>query len=396
MQYEISERMAAMQPSMIREILKATSNPEVIAFSAGNPAPNAFPIGDIAQITADILQEQPVDALQYGVTEGYPLLLEAVRNLCKTRYDISISENEGLMIISGAQQGADLVTKTLINPGDTVLCEDPSFIGCLNCFRSYRAKLVGIEMEEDGVNLEKLEAEMKKPHVKLFYMIPNFQNPSGITTSLEKRNAVLALAQKYNVMILEDNPYGDLRFHGETIPSIKSMDTEGAVIYMGSFSKIIAPGLRVGYVIAPKEILAKMVVGKQCADVHTTMLSQMICYRFLATRDLDSHLSRLQGIYRGKCELMISTMEKEFASGVAHTNPEGGLFLWCTLPEGADMTSFCQKAVERGVAVVPGIAFLADPETPCRSFRMNFSTPADEAIVEGVKRLGLLTKEFLR
>ena len=174
------------------------------------------------------------------------------------------------------------------------------------------------------------------------------------------------------------------------------MDTEGAVIYMGSFSKIIAPGLRVGYVIAPKEILAKMVVGKQCADVHTTMLSQMICYRFLATRDLDSHLSRLQGIYRGKCELMISTMEKEFASGVAHTNPEGGLFLWCTLPEGADMTSFCQKAVERGVAVVPGIAFLADPETPCRSFRMNFSTPADEAIVEGVKRLGLLTKEFLR
>lgn len=396
MNYQISDRMAAMQPSMVREILKATADPNIIAFSAGNPAPNAFPVSDITAIVSEIMAEQPIDALQYGVTEGYPALIETIKGLCAGRYGIPMREGEGLIIISGAQQGADLATKTLVNAGDTVLCEDPSFIGCLNCFRSYGAKLVGVEMEDDGVNLEKLEAEMKKPNVKLFYVIPNFQNPSGITTSLEKRKAILALAKKYNVMILEDNPYGDLRFRGETVPSIKSMDDDGAVIYMGSFSKIIAPGLRVGFVIAPNPVLSKMVVGKQCADVHTTMLAQLICHRFLTTRDLEAHLSRLQAIYRNKCDLMIRGMEAEFAPGVAHTTPDGGLFLWCTLPEGADMMAFCQKAVECGVAVVPGVAFLADESASSRSFRMNFSTPSDEAIVEGVKRLGALTKEFLR
>lgn len=396
MNYQISDRMAAMQPSMIREILKATTDPSIIAFSAGNPAPNAFPVEDITQITAEIMSQQPIDALQYSVTEGYPALREAVKQLCADRYSIHLAPGEDLIMISGAQQGADLVTKTLVNAGDTVLCEDPSFIGCLNCFRSYQAKLVGVEMENDGVNLEKLEAEMKKPNVKLFYMIPNFQNPSGITTSLEKRRAILALAKKYNVMILEDNPYGDLRFTGTDIPSIKSMDDAGAVIYMGSFSKIIAPGLRVGYIIAPIPILSKMIVGKQCADVHTTMLSQLICHRFLTTRDLNAHLARLRTIYRDKCALMVDGIEREFAPGVAHTSPEGGLFLWCTLPEGMDMMAFCQKAVASKVAVVPGVAFLTDESAPSRSFRMNFSTPSDEAIVEGVKRLGQLTKEFLR
>lgn len=396
MNYQISDRMAAMQPSMIREILKATTDPSIIAFSAGNPAPNAFPVEDITKITAEIMAEQPIDALQYSVTEGYPALREAVKQLCADRYGIRLAPGEDLIMISGAQQGADLVTKTLVNAGDTVLCEDPSFIGCLNCFRSYQAKLVGVEMENDGVNLEKLEAEMKKPNVKLFYMIPNFQNPSGITTSLEKRRAILALAKKYNVMILEDNPYGDLRFTGTDIPSIKSMDDAGAVIYMGSFSKIIAPGLRVGYIIAPTPILSKMIVGKQCADVHTTMLAQLICHRFLTTRDLNAHLARLRTIYRDKCALMVDGIEREFAPGVAHTSPEGGLFLWCTLPEGMDMMAFCQKAVANKVAVVPGVAFLTDESAPSRSFRMNFSTPSDEAIVEGVKRLGQLTKEFLR
>lgn len=396
MNYQISDRMAAMQPSMIREILKATTDPSIIAFSAGNPAPNAFPVEDITKITAEIMAEQPIDALQYSVTEGYPALRDAVKKLCAERYGIRLSPGEDLIMISGAQQGSDLVTKTLVNVGDTVLCEDPSFIGCLNCFRSYGAKLVGVEMESDGVNLEKLEMEMKKPNIKLFYMIPNFQNPSGITTSLEKRRAILALAKKYNVMILEDNPYGDLRFTGTDIPSIKSMDDDGAVIYMGSFSKIIAPGLRVGYIIAPSPILSKMVVGKQCADVHTTMLAQLICHRFLTTRDLNAHLTRLQAIYRDKCALMVDGIEREFAPGVAHTSPEGGLFLWCTLPESMDMMAFCQKAVANKVAVVPGVAFLTDETSPSHSFRMNFSTPSDEAIVEGVKRLGQLTKEFSR
>lgn len=396
MKYVISDRMAAMQPSMIREILKATANPNVIAFSAGNPAPNAFPVEEIAKITAQIMTEQPIDALQYGLTEGYPALRTKIRELCEQRYGIRLGAGEDLIIISGAQQGCDLVTKSLINEGDTVLCEDPSFIGCLNCFRSYKANLVGVPMEEDGVNLEKLEEEMKKPNVKMFYIIPNFQNPTGITTSLEKRKAILALAKKYNVVILEDNPYGDLRFCGEHIPPIKSMDDCGAVIYMGSFSKVVAPGLRVAYIMAPNEILAKMTVGKQCVDVHTTMLAQLICYRFLTEYDLGAHLERLQGLYRDKCNLMIEGIEREFAPGIAHTTPDGGLFLWCTLPEGADMMAFCAKAVEQNVAVVPGVAFLPNASDTSRSFRMNFSTPSDEAIVEGVKRLGKVSKEFLR
>lgn len=394
MHTEISSRMASMKPSLVREILKASSDPAVIPFSAGNPAPNAFPVEDIAAITADIFRDTPIDALQYSITEGYPALRAQTKALCAGRYGTPLKEDDDLIIISGAQQGADLVTKVLVNEGDTVLCEDPSFIGCLNCFRSYGCNLVGVELEEDGVNLEKLEEAMKGPNVRLFYIIPNFQNPSGITTSLEKRKAILELAKKYNVMVLEDNPYGDLRYSGQALPSIKSMDDDGAVIYMGSFSKIIAPGLRVGFVIAPKAVLAKMIVGKQCADVHTAILPQMICERFLATRDLEAHLSRLQKIYRDKLGLMLDGIRHEFLPQVRCTVPEGGLFVWCTLPDGADMQAFCKKAVEQKVAVVPGIAFIADPATPCQSFRMNFSTPTDEAIVEGIKRLGALTKQL--
>ena len=231
-------------------------------------------------------------------------------------------------------------------------------------------------------------------YTKLIYTIPNFQNPSGITTSLKKRQEILRLAEKYGVMVMEDNPYGDLRFSGEAVPSIKSMDKNGHVVYVGSFSKILAPGLRVAFAVAPKPLIAKMTVGKQCADVHTTILTQMICERFLATCDLTAHIQKISDIYRKKCQLMIDCIDREFSPKVTHTNPEGGLFLWCTLPEGADMLDFCQRAVQAKVAVVPGVAFLADETTPCRSFRMNFSTPTDENIIKGVSILGKLTKEL--
>lgn len=394
MNYELSHRMAALQPSLIREILKSTSDPSVISFAAGNPAPNAFPVQEVMEIATEILRQEPISALQYSVTEGYPPLREACKQMLRERYGISTEGNE-LIIISGAQQGADLAAKVLVNEGDTVLCEDPSFIGCLNTFRSYRCNLVGIEMESDGLNLEQLERAMREqPNVKLLYLIPNFQNPTGITTSLEKRRAILELANRYNVVILEDNPYGDLRFSGSPVPSIKSMDTTGAVIYNGSFSKILAPGLRVGFLLAPTELLGKLTVGKQCADVHTNILAQMICHRWLTSCDLDAHLQRISSIYKQKCQLMLDGIEKEFASSVTHTVPDGGLFLWCTLPEGADMLDFCRKAVEKKVAVVPGSAFLADETAPCRSFRMNYSTPTDENIVKGVALLGELTKQL--
>lgn len=386
--------MSSLQPSLIREILKATADPAVIPFAAGNPAPDAFPVAEIARITNEIFSQSPIAALQYSVTEGYPPLRAALKEMLVNHYGIPTENNE-LIVISGAQQGADLTAKALINEGDTVLCEDPSFIGCLNCFRSYNCNLVGVEMEEDGMSIAKLEQAIKEnKNVKLLYIIPNFQNPTGITTSAAKRREILRIAKENNIVIMEDNPYGDLRFSGEPIPSIKSMDDSGNVIYVGSFSKILAPGMRVAFVLAPAPIIAKMTVGKQCADVHTNILAQMICERFLATCDLDAHIAHLRDIYRKKCSLMLDLIDQEFAPSVTHTNPEGGLFVWCTLPEGADMLAFCNKAVEHKVAVVPGMAFLADESAPCRSFRMNFSTPADERIVEGIKILGKLTREL--
>ena len=395
MQYVFSDRMASMRPSMVREILKATSDPNVIPLAAGNPAPNAFPVDQIRQIAKEILEEHPIEALQYSITEGYAPLRQRLRELSESHYGIPVGEENDLIILSGAQQGMDLATKALCNEGDTILCEDPSFIGSLNCFRSYHAHLVGIPMQEDGIDPQQLEqAILREPNVRMLYLIPNFQNPSGITTSLEKRREIYRICVKHQVLILEDNPYGDLRFSGEPVPSIKSFDTEGIVIYVGSFSKILAPGVRVAWTVAPKPIIAKMTVGKQCADVHTNILAQMICERWLATTDLNAHLSRLQGIYRDKCQLMIDGIRREFAPSVAYTTPQGGLFLWCTLPEGADMMDFCNRAVAQKVAVVPGVAFLADENAPSRSFRMNFSTPTDEGIITGCQRLGKLTREL--
>ena len=395
MNYQFSDRMATLKPSLVREILKASSDPEVIAFSAGNPAPDAFPVEDVRRIAGEILDDAPIDALLYSITEGYAPLGEALKRMVQTHYAIPLSADDDLIVISGAQQGMDLAAKAFVNEGDTVLCEDPSFIGSLNCFRSYNCNLVGVGMESDGLNTAKLEqAIIKNQKVKLLYTIPNFQNPTGITTSAEKRREILRICREHGVMVLEDNPYGDLRFSGEPVAPIKSMDTDGAVIYVGSFSKILAPGMRVGFVLAPKAVIAKMTVGKQCADVHTNMLAQMICDRWLATCDLSAHLERLRGIYRRKCRLMLECIDREFAPCVTHTTPDGGLFLWCTLPDGADMLDFCSRAVAQKVAVVPGVAFLANESDPCQSFRMNFSTPTDEAIVEGCKRLGKLTREL--
>lgn len=395
MNYKFSNRMASMKPSMVREILKSTSDPNVIPFAAGNPAPSAFPVDDVTRITADILREQPIDALQYSISEGYPPLREALKKLVASHYGIHVRAHDDLIVISGAQQSADLATKALVNEGDTVLCESPSFVGCLNCFRSYHANLVGVPMESDGVNLAELERLIEsEPNVKLFYVIPNFQNPTGITTSLHKREAILRICTAHGVVVLEDNPYGDLRFSGEPIPSIKSMDTEGAVIYTGSFSKILAPGMRVGFALAHSELIAKMTVGKQCADVHTNMLAQLICDRWLSTCDLNAHIKRLTKIYSDKCALMLGCIDREFSPSVTATRPEGGLFLWCTLPDGVDMMKFCEAAVKQRVAVVPGTAFLADEAQPCQSFRMNFSTPSDEMIIEGCKRLGELTRKI--
>ncbi len=395
MEYVIAERMRHMKPSAIREIFKYSANPEYIPFSAGNPAPEAFPCREMAEISAKIFAENPIGALQYNFTEGYPALRDAVRQDLRNRLHIG-KEMDDVLITSGAQQVMDLAAKVLCNEGDVILCEAPSFIGSLNTFRSYRVRLRGIPMQSDGMDLAALEQALREePDARCIYTIPNFQNPSGITMSLEKRKALYALAKQYGVLILEDNPYGDLRVSGQDLPCIKSFDEEGLVIYAGSFSKVISPGLRVGYACAPKEILQKMVVGKQGQDVHTNILAQMLCHAFLTEYDYTGHLARLREIYRQKSALILGKIEEHLVpQGVTYAPVEGGLFVWCTLPEGIDMLEFCRKAVEKKVCVVPGSAFLTDESLPCASFRMNFSTPTDEQIVLGTERLGQLAAEM--
>lgn len=396
MQYQFSENISELKPSAIREILKFTGMPGVISFAAGNPAPEAFPTEKIASISEQLLRENPVLAMQYSVTEGYTPLRDTLKKIMKEKNCYS-PKTDDLIITSGAQQANELTCKVLLNRGDTLICESPSFIGSLNAFKSYGVNLTGIPLESDGMNMNALEETLKtNPNCKLIYVIPNFQNPTGFVMSLEKRKTLYALACKYNAIILEDNPYGDLRFSGEEIPSIKSMDVENRVVYSGTFSKILAPGFRVGYVIGAKEILQKIIVCKQVADVHTNIWAQAICERFLNTVNMDEHFENLRKIYRHKCNLMTNTMKDFFSEKVTFQNPDGGLFIWCNLPDECDMNEFCKKSVEDyKIAVVPGNAFLVNETEKINSFRLNFSTPTDEQIVKGITILGKITKEFL-
>lgn len=389
MDYTFSDRISGLKASAIREILKFTADPTVISFAAGNPAPESFPVDIVREVTADILEKNPIGALQYSISEGYVPLREALKD--RLRGKSQFFEGDDLIITSGAQQAVELVTKCLCNSGDVILCENPSFIGSLNAFRSYNVRLVGIPIEEDGICLSALEEALKtNKNIKMLYLIPNFQNPSGITMSLAKRQAVYALAKQYGVVIVEDDPYGELRFEGEFLPPIKSFDKDGVVAYVGSFSKLLAPGIRVGYLAAGKELIQKVVVAKQVSDVHTNILSQQLCHRFMTEYDFEGHIREIRKIYQSKCFLMLSEMEKKLSSDIQYVKPQGGLFIWCTLPQGSDMMGFCRRAVENKVAVVPGSAFVANENDETLSFRMNFSTPTDEQIVKGVGILGTI------
>lgn len=397
MNFVFSEKVSHLQASAIREILKYSADPQVISFAAGSPAPEALPADELVELSKELLSEEASLAFQYGVTEGYAPLREEVKKILAER-GVFDPEYDDVIITSGAQQANELSAKVLCNEGDTLLVESPCFIGSLNAFKSYHVDLQGVALEDDGINIEELEQKLKAGGVKLVYLIPNFQNPTGKTMSWEKREKAYELCGRYGAVILEDNPYGDLRFEGEDIKSIKTLDTEGRVIYSGTFSKILAPGIRVGYVCAHKDIIQKIVVCKQVADVHSTMWSQMLAYRFLKRYDLNEHLAKLKVVYKHKTELMLSEIEKSFSSKISYTRPQGGLFIWCTLPEGVttrQMVDFCTTAVkDYKVAIVPGTAFEISEADETRSFRLNFSTPTDEAIIKGIGILGKLSKEM--
>ena len=389
MKYTFSDKIAELKPSAIREIFKSLTDPSVISFAAGNPAPESFPVRELSQLSAELFQTNANQALQYGITEGYTPLREAIEERQKEKFG-TVREGDNTLIVSGGQQGIELTCKVLCNEGDVVVCEDPSFIGALNSFRSNGAKTVGVPVEEDGISVEALEETLRTTkNVKLLYLIPTFQNPSGITMSLAKRKAVLALAKQYGVIILEDNPYGELRFAGEDLPTIKSLDTDGIVVYCSSFSKILSAGMRVGFVIAPQELAKKLVVAKQGEDVHTNLFFQMLCHAYVTRYDLDAHIRTINELYRRKCNLMLSCIDESIpADRVTFTRPEGGLFIWGTVKDFSDSSTLVKKALEKKVAVVPGSAFLCDLSATSPSFRLNYSTPSDEQIVEGIGRLG--------
>lgn len=395
MEYRISEKMQALKPSAIREIFKALTDPTIISLAAGNPSPESFPVEDLARISSEIFSDSSTAALQYSVTEGYLPLREDVKARLASRFGIG-RDFDMTIITSGGQQGIELLCKTMCDEGDTVIVEEPSFIGALNAFRSNGAKLVGIPMEDDGIDIGKLEDAMKNnPRAKILYLIPTFQNPSGTCMSLEKRKKVYDLAKKYNIIILEDNPYGELRFAGEEIPTIKSLDEDGYVVYSGSYSKVLSAGMRIGFICGPEAIVQKMVVAKQVEDVHTNIFFQMLCHRYIAECDMDKHVADIRKLYKHKCDLMLSELDKKMPKCVRYTRPEGGLFLWCTLPDNISQPDFVKAAMAKKVAVVPGQTFNSDPNSPSQSFRLNYSTPSDEQIVEGIDRLAETVKSIL-
>lgn len=388
-----AERVKPIKASAIREMFKLMADPEVISLAGGSPAPELFPGDKLAKISQKILSENPTAALQYGTTDGYaPFKAAALKRAEKVN---AVSGKDKIIITTGAQQAIDLAAKILINEGDKVAVEAPTFVGTLNSLRFYRSDLIGIPMQNDGMDTDELENVLKNNKIKLIYTIPTFQNPSGITMSLEKRKKLLSLANKYDVIILEDNPYGDLRFDGEDIPTLKSLDTDGRVIYVGSFSKILSPGMRLGYVVANEEFASKIEIAKQANDVHTPLITQMTAAEFLKQNDIEEYIEKGKELYGRKCRFMLECMDKYFPKSVTYTRPQGGLFIWCTAPEGTDSNLLLKECLKEKVAFVAGNSFAVNSELPSRHFRLNYSTMPEEKIEKGIKALGRVLTDTL-
>ena len=390
-----ADRVKEMKGSAIREMFKRMADPTIISLAGGNPASELFPGKELAEIAKEVLDENPTLALQYGTTDGHPKMKECAKS--RALKVNSYHDTDEILIMTGANQGIDLTAKAVLNKGDKVIVESPSFVGSLNAFRTYECELVGVEVESDGMNMEKLEEALKNnENVKMIYTIPTFQNPTGVTMSLEKRKKMLELASKYDVLILEDNPYGDLRFAGEDVPTVKSLDTEGRVIYSSSFSKILSPGMRLGYIVAGAELCGRIEILKQANDVHTPVLTQLMCVKFMEKYNIDDYIEKNRKLYGEKCRLMLDTMEKCFPKGkVTWTVPDGGIFLWCTCPGIEDITPVMNACLEEKVAIVPGSNFETNMKLPSNKFRLNYSSETPERIKAGVERLGKVLCEKL-
>jgi 2-aminoadipate transaminase len=400
--HRYAQRTQAMTSSVIREILKITARPDVISFAGGLPAPEIFPVKEFAQACDVVLSENPSEALQYGITEGYLPLRQYMAGRTE-REGVKVTA-DNVMITSGSQQALDLIGRILINPGDKILVESPTYLGALQAWSAYGAEYIAVPADEDGMRTDGLEAALRAGP-KMIYVLPNFQNPTGVTLSLERRKQLVQLADKYGVPIVEDDPYSALRFEGEHIPSVMSLDAQmrgecdkcytGNVIYLSTFSKILAPGLRLAWVVAPPEVIFLMAQAKQGADLHTAVFTQMVAYQVAYDGFLDRHLDVIRSVYQRRRDIMLDSMSSTFPEGVRWTRPKGGLFLWVTLPEYMKATEILPAAVENKVAFVPGSPFF-----PCgggeNTLRMNYSNATDDGIREGMDRLGKTLKQFIQ
>lgn len=386
MDLTFAKRLDGMSGSAIRDIFKLLTKPSIISFAGGNPAASSFEPEYIAELTKQVLDKNGVNILQYGQTEGYAPLRESAAEFFK--HNGVNADPSQILPVTGSQQTLDLVCKAMIDPGDVMLVESPTFLGALQTFRTYQAKCVDIRTDEDGVDLNDLEEKMKTLHPKLVYLIPTFQNPTGRTLSLERRKKVAQLAAKYRTLVIEDDPYRDLRYKGEPLPAIKSFDEEGWILYSNSFSKIISPGMRVAALVASDPtLMRKLVICKQAVDVHSPNLNQAIIDAYLRSGKLMQHISNICASYAKQMQAM-QKMLATFPKSVNYTKPDGGIFLWCELPEGFNTTELLQIATaERGVAYIPGTHFYPTAGTHHNTMRLNFSNASVEKIEEGMGRL---------
>lgn len=392
-----SERAKSMKASEIRELLKLTQRSEIISFAGGLPSPKAFPIEEVKKICEDVLQKSGKVALQYGATEGVTSLRKAIANrMIKRGVDCNF---ENVLITSGSQQGLDLISKIFLDPRDTIIVGAPTYLGGTNAFNAFQAKMETVPVGDEGMDLDALERKLnilsKRGRNAVFlYVIPTFQNPAGVTMPERKRKELMGIASNYDLLIVEDDPYSELRFEGRDVKPLKAFDEEGRVIYLGTFSKILSPGFRCAWLIADSEIFEKLVIAKQSTDLCTNTFTQYIASEYLARGLVDSHIEKIKKMYKEKRNTMFKAMERYFPKGLKWTQPHGGMFLWVTLPERVDTRVMFEDAIRNNVAYVVGSSFYSDGGGK-NTMRLNFTYPSNEEIEEGIKRLADVIKKEL-
>ncbi|HEX9967759.1 MAG TPA: PLP-dependent aminotransferase family protein [Solirubrobacterales bacterium] len=391
-----AERTGVMRSSAMRDLMAITARPEVISLAGGLPDTSTFPAGTFAAQMTRIAQESTAEALQYGPTEGFEETVDCILEVMGA--EGMLPDPDDVIVTTGGQQAIDLVSKTLVDPGDVVICEAPTYPGAVPVFCSYQAEVVQIDCDEDGMRIEELEAvlagldaEGRRP--KFVYTVPSFQNPAGVTLSLERRRRLVELARQRELLVVEDNPYGLLRFGGEPLPPLYQLDGGDFVIYIGTFSKILSPGIRLGWAVAPPPVMEKIVLGKQASDLCTSTLTQHFVREYFAEGRWREYIADLIGIYHGRRDVMVAALREHFPAEATWTEPEGGLFIWATLPEYIDTGDLLAKALREDVAFVPGQAAYADESRGRNSMRLNFSGVGEDEIREGIRRIGAAVAE---